>query len=108
MKMVFRGWGREVVTHNHPVTPVVEGKKYTALTKSTTLDWNGPLSALGKVSKLQLTGSFLVELNFEADELKNWLKQYVKSHPEDSIRLLAEMQAEAIIELSKQQANTGS
>jgi len=48
-----------------------------------------------------LSGNFLVEFQFEVGELKNWLALYVAEFPEDAIRVLAEMQAEAFILLAK-------
>lgn len=108
MKLTFRGWQREVTTHSHSVTPVVYAKNKYASTTGTALVWNDALSAYGKVQKLALSGSFLVEFKFEASELKSWLAQYVKANPEEAIRMLGEMEAEAVIELTKRQAATVS
>jgi len=65
------------------------------------LRWNSSLSASGRVKGLGLSGNFLVEFQFEVGELKNWLALYVAEFPEDAIRVLAEMQAEAFILLAK-------
>jgi hypothetical protein len=51
---------------------------------------------------LALNGSFLVRFDFEQKELRNWLREFVKAKPEAGIRLLAEMQGEAILALAKQ------
>lgn len=103
MKLSFRGWQREVTPHRHWVTPVkLENGRYRTIEGEQSLAWAGPFSAFGKVNDLGLSGSFLVELEFEEKELRNWLAQYVKAAPASAVRLLAEMQAEAIIALSSQ------
>ena len=72
------------------------------------LEWDGPLTAHGKLSNLGLSGSFLVELAFEEQEIQNWLTEYVKAHPENALRVLARAQAEATIALSTWQRATSS
>ena len=43
------------------------------------------------------------EVRFRAHplELRNWLKSYVTAKPEEALRLLAEMQAEAVLALAR-------
>jgi hypothetical protein len=83
MKLTFRGWQREVTPHSHSVIPVEFIKeRYSSKGAGQPLTWNGPLSAFGKVTGLGLSGSFLVEFEFEAPELRNWLEQYVRGNPE--------------------------
>ena len=102
MKLLFRGWKREVTPHNHTVFPVEHAKNtYTAKTAESGVKWNGPFTALGQVKNLGLSGTFLVQFTFEPDELESWLQHYVKAEPEAAVRLLHKMQAEALINLAK-------
>ena len=103
--MTFKGWKREVKEHAHNVTPVPQNgtyrsRRYTPKAVGGPLTWRDPLSALGKVNDLALTGTFLVEFTFEPQEIRNWLTEYVKGHPADALRLLAQAQAEAVIALN--------
>lgn len=103
MKLLFRGWKREVTEHDHGVTPVTrEGNKYTPGEPDDPLAWYSALVAYGKVSDLALNGSFLVEFSFDQEELRHWLRQFATSKPEAAVRLLSEMQAEAILALARQ------
>lgn len=103
MKLVFRGWQRELKEHNHLVAPVdFKGGEYVAKSQNQPMTWNGPFSALGKVNNLSLSGAFLVEFEFQEKELQSWLEQYVKADPASALRLLAQAQAEALIALSRQ------
>lgn len=100
MKMKFRGWKREVKPHPHNISKVVENAKdYSAV--SGPISWHGPMAARGQIKNVSLTGNFLVEIEFVPEELRNWLSEYVKSEPEAALRLLSEMQTEAIIALAK-------
>ena len=103
MKLLFRGWGREVKEHNHEVIPVAYlNNAYHPGETGDPLSWHSALNALGKVDGLVLSGSFLLKFSFEQEELRNWLRKFVQSKPEAAIRLLAEMQGEAILALAKQ------
>jgi len=103
MKLTFKGWRREVTGHDHPVEPVdFANGHYKAKMKDQPLTWSGPLTALGRVSRLRLSGDFLVEFTFEERELGNWFEQYLKAKPEEALRMIASLHAEAIIGLSKQ------
>ena len=103
MKMLFKGWKREVMDHNHDVIPVTStNKMFHPGEIDEPLTWTTALQALGKVNDLALNGSFLVRFTFEQEELRNWLRQFVHSKPEAAVRLLAEMQGEAILALAKQ------
>lgn len=102
MKITFRGWQREVTTHNHKVAPVeYKSFKYQAQQIDQPMTWSGPLRALGKLNNLGLSGNFLVEFNFEPEELKSWLEQYAKANPEEALRLISAVQTEAYIQLAK-------
>lgn len=100
MKLVFRGWRREVTEHNRSVIPVTHANNvYSPGETDDPLTWTSALQAFGKINDLALTGSFLVEFSFEQEELRNWLRQFVMSKPEAAIKLLAEMQGEAFLAL---------
>jgi hypothetical protein len=102
MKLLFRGWKREVKEHNHGVIPVTLAKNsYNPGEIDDPLIWNTALQALGKVDDLALNGSFLVEFNFEQEELRHWLRQFVLAKPEAAVKLLAEMQGEAVLALAR-------
>jgi hypothetical protein len=102
MEIEFRGWKREIVEHVRDVIPVrLSDKSYTCGNSGDSITWMNSLTALGRVNDLGLSGSFLVEFKFTELELRNWLSQFVLSEPEAAVRLLSEMQAEAIIALTK-------
>ena len=103
MKLQFRGWRREVTVHNHSVTPVRShsGGYDPTGEPDDPLVWSSASKAYGKVKDLALSGSFLVELTFDQEELRNWLRQFVASKPEAAIKLLSEMQGEALIALMR-------
>jgi hypothetical protein len=101
MRIVFRGWKRELMEHHHNVVPVSKSNNtYKPSSDERSLTWTSSLQALGKVDNLALNGSFLIEFNFEEEELRNWLREFVRSNPESAVRLLAEMQAETILTLA--------
>jgi hypothetical protein len=103
MKMLFRGWQREVVHHYHDVTPVTktESGNFKPGEADDPLTWNSAFKAYGKLENLALSGSFLVEFSFEQKELREWLREFVQAKPESAVRLLAEMQGHAIIALAR-------
>ena len=99
MKLTFKGWKRQVYPHPHDITPIQKGS-YSRLGKSgEALQWEKALLAKGKINNLSLNGDFRIEIEFDAEELKNWLSSYVSEYPEEAIQLLAEMQGKALIHL---------
>lgn len=102
LKITFRGWKREVKEHAREVRRVIKDAKgdFTAGKKDDSLEWDDGFTAFGRLDDLALTGSFLVELNFSAEELKDWIRKYIADKPKEALKLLARMQAEAIIEVS--------
>jgi len=64
------------------------------------VQWDDAKRVRGRVNGLGLSGDFLVELEFEPQELKSWLSAFVREHPDEAIRLLSGAQADAIITLS--------
>lgn len=102
MKLTFRGWQRETRPHNHPVTPVrTTTGSFKTDSSSPGLIWTDPASAYGKVNGLALSGAFLVHFQPEQSDMEGWLAAFVKSKPEEAVRLLAKMKAEALIQLAK-------
>ncbi|RZO85350.1 MAG: hypothetical protein EVA58_04890 [Kiritimatiellaceae bacterium] len=102
MKIKFRGWKREVYPHNHVACPVELKKSLFSQGKSgEPIKWASASKAFAKIDSLSLTGDFLLEMEFSADELRSWLSQYVQEKPEAAIRLLSEMKSEAIINLTQ-------
>ncbi len=103
MKLQFRGWRREMTVHNHsviPVKPTADGFN-TSGEPDDPLVWTSASQAFGKLSDIGLSGSFLIEFTFEQEELRNWLREFVNSKPEAAIKLLSEMQGEALISLMR-------
>jgi hypothetical protein len=101
MKLTFRGWKREVKPHTHKVTPVAfSNGNYRVQGADAPVHWNNSRSALGRVTNLGLSGSFLIEFEFEPEELRSWLEQYAKESPADALRMMAGVQVEATIALS--------
>jgi hypothetical protein len=104
MKLQFRGWKREITVHDHSVSPVtysVAKDLYTAGEPDDPLMWASSSQAFGYVKDLALNGAFLVEFTFDQEELRNWLRQFVNSKPEAAIKILSEMQGEALIALMR-------
>jgi len=90
-----------VTQHEHSVRPVRhDAKGYEAL-KPGPIMWHNSFEAYGKVEKVALSGSFLMEFRFEATELENWLMAHVKENPSDALRLIGKAQAEAMIALAQ-------
>ncbi len=102
MKITFRGWGREVYPHNHTAAPVkLRNGRYCNGKSGEPIKWKSATHALAKLTRLSLSGSFLLDMQFEPVELRSWLKQYVKEEPEDAARLLGEMQGEVMVALAR-------
>ncbi|QCT96045.1 hypothetical protein GOM96_00055 [Stutzerimonas degradans] len=101
MKMELNGWARSVTTHRPTVLPVdrasrgIGGKKL----KPGPIRWHAPLKASAHLKGLSLSGDFLLDMTFEEAELRNWLLAYAKGLPDQALRLISEVQAEAIIAL---------
>lgn len=101
MKLIFRGWDREVKEHVHELTPVqFKNNGYKPGSKGS-VDWHSAKTAFAKAEGLSLTGNFLVEINMEPKELGNWLSIYAKEQPEKALVIIAQAQAEALIALTK-------
>lgn len=94
MKMKLIGYNHRDKTHDHTVFPNMPDRKGLLM-------WEGPLRAKGRLKDLALNGSYTVEFIFEQEELRYWLQEFVEAKPEEAIKLLAEMQAEAILALNQ-------
>jgi hypothetical protein len=101
MRILFRGWRREIKPHERTVSPVNhDGATYRLSTKQKTLSFNSSTEAFGKLTDLGLSGNFLVTFTFEPQELHDWCAAYVKDRPDAALRLASKMLADAIVELT--------
>jgi hypothetical protein len=102
MKLLFTGWKRQVKPHHHSVTPVRQtaSGNYAPSDKGQPITWTSPYQALGQVSKLALSGTFLVEFTFDMKDLRGWAEQLVQTDPIEAVRLFAELQAKALTVLA--------
>lgn len=100
MKILFRGWRREVKPHERLVTPVeLNGSKYRISASRKTLSFHSSSEAYGKLTNLGLSGNFLVTFTFDPQELHDWLAAYVSENPKAALRLAIKMQTQAMNEL---------
>ncbi len=97
MKITFKGWKREVIEHVHEVIPVDRTSTggYRSNDKKDSLEWTSPTHATGRLNDLGLSGDFLVDFEFNKQELTSWLKQLVQNESVYAIKLLSKLQAEA-------------
>lgn len=103
MKIELRGWARETTVHEHVVTPIVlKGKKYFVSEGTTVMSWNPDYSTYGKIDKVALTGSFMVQLKFEEKDLEAWLAKFVQTEPERAAKLLSKMHTQALINFTRE------
>lgn len=97
MKVLFRGWRREVKPHSRKVIPVsCSGEKYRAGADDAPIKWHSATTAYGRLDDLGLSGRFLIEMEFELTELRNWIARLVDEQPETALKLLTEMQGKAV------------
>src|SRR5690606_28324550 len=97
LKLKFKGWNREVFTHKREIAPLLnKDYRYSVGEPGQPLRWETSTLAHGRITGLGLSGDFRIDFEFDLQELKNWLSVYIREHPTDAIRLLGEMQAEAI------------
>ena len=95
MKMIFRGWGRQVYVRTYTVAPVKKCEDHFLLMdEKQSIEWFDSVTAFGKVDDLALSGNFLVEFKFTDSDIKAWMKNYVKTNPEKAFEMLAELQLE--------------
>ena len=100
MEIVLNGWRRAVVTHRHAVE-VIDAKTGMLVKTRTALDWSSSSEARGKLNGVALNGDFDAYFRFERAELRNWLMVSAKEDPAAILRLLSEVQAEALIYLAQ-------
>jgi len=99
MELIFHGRLRTMYSHRHPVTPGSYGKKPGA-----PLKWETANTARGRIDDVGLSGNFHVRFEFKDAELRNWLSAYIAEKSRESLALLSEMQAAAIVALIDQQS----
>lgn len=94
MKVVFRGWQRTVFPHECNVVPVrrTGGEYRAAQDKEGPIKWHSATVAYGRLDDLGLNGRFLIEMEFDLVELKNWIERFVDEQPKVALKLLTEMQ----------------
>ncbi|MAY03838.1 MAG: hypothetical protein CMQ38_12790 [Gammaproteobacteria bacterium] len=93
----FRGLSRHVFTHDYELKP----GRYGSRKADAPLEWETSTTAHGRIYNMGLSGNFRVEIGFQIQELKNWLSKYVEEEPEEALKLISKMQANAIIQLFK-------
>ena len=118
MRISLRGWSRDTLHHMHRLLPVEMSPEHTYVPDISVhkdalgedvpapLQWTsqfGKFAALGKIHGLALSGDFLVKFELSETELENWLRCYVQYFPKKANRLMAEMQAEATLEMIVQE-----
>ena len=80
MQIIFQGLSRSIYSHKH----------------ATALKWHNATQASGTLHGLGLSGDFSVDLEFQAEELEQWMTKYLESDPAGALRLASRIQAEAI------------
>lgn len=84
MQIKLEGLSRGMYIHKH----------------DTALDWKNANNASGILYGLGLSGDFKINLEFQVEELEQWLNKYLESDPAGALRLASRIQAEAIYLLS--------
>lgn len=95
MKIRFEGWKRVVVHHRHDVRPVNVRANYATGEPGAPIHFETPRLATGKIVDLGLTGDFLVRLDLEPEELRDWIRSYIKHDRDEAISFLRTMLLEA-------------
>ncbi|GEM_PF-3050173 len=111
MKINLMGHRRCCFSHSHDVEPLSgkHGQSKSHGKPGAPLEWETSLLTKGLIRGLGLSGDFEIEFQFQEEELRNWLAVYVEECPEKALRLLSEMQVEALINVAqkKQDNNAG-
>lgn len=96
MKITFKKWEASELAITHTVQAVTSyGGALNVQTGP--VEWSGPKAALGKIDAIKLDGSYLLEFEFQENELRSWLKQFIAENPAYSAQLLAEAHATLLI-----------
>ena len=107
MKLTFEGWQRVVMVHTHELLPVKkEFGSWWPNEKRKSITWTDGKTAYAKVEGLELTGNFLVRMDFTEAELRSWLAQAFDEDPERTQALVASAQAKAIRKLARSSAGS--
>ena len=68
------------------------------------VEWGPGGRVVGEIGTICLgEGSYVVNLEFEAAELKNWIKRYVEDNPREAVRLLVKMLQLAVDSMDKRE-----
>jgi len=84
MQITFEGLTRSMYSHKH----------------ATALKWRNATQVSGTLHGLGLSGDFSVDLEFQVEELEEWMTKYLESDPAGALRLASRIQAEAICALT--------
>ena len=100
MKLIFNGWRREVHVHNHKLIRVEKGwdGDFNPMNVPSQIDWNTSTLAFAKITDTALSGDFLVTMQFEKKELRNWVSTLISEDPERARLFLSDMLKTAISE----------
>ncbi len=101
MRLKLAGWQRQTTVHDHKVTPVLKrGRRFFA-EKDEPFRWIEGYKTRGRIADVALSGSFMVDFEFEPEDLHSWLIHLAKHDPQAALRLIGKAQAEAVISLAK-------
>jgi hypothetical protein len=84
MQITFQGLSRSIYSHKH----------------ATALKWRNATQASGTLHSLGLSGDFSIDLEFQVEELEQWMTKYLETDPAGALRLASRIQAEAICALA--------
>ena len=101
MKIKLVGCGNRGYAHHKVFLPWVDNPKrqlgpyrhhsYRLGLPGDPMEWLDGNIAGGDIHDLKLNGNYLVTLEFEDAELKNWLNKYIETKPQEALELFAEM-----------------
>lgn len=96
MKITFKRWESSEPAATHTVQAVA-GYGDTLNIQTGPVEWIGQNSAIGKIDNIKLDGTYLLEFDFQENELRSWLKQFIAANPAYSVQLLTEAHAALLI-----------
>ena len=89
MKISFSKWETPDERITRSITAVVPYGE-TLIEQTGPVEWTSSTSAIGKIENLNVNGSFLMEFEFQENELRSWMRRFITENPEYSVQLLAE------------------
>ena len=95
MKITFRSSRQRDSDQPHEpeFTPLVFSKEYLVRgSPGQPAEWGPGGRVVGEIGPISLgKGIYVVNLEFEAAELKNWIQRYIEDAPREAMRLLVKM-----------------